>query len=314
MGGNSAPAFDAVGDSDDLSESLGVSDDGETETDLTYQEAVEQGRKLVQTAERDEQNRIKDDSTRWALGDLMVSMWPRVERTKEEASLIQEKLYRFAIAIDYKPAMIKDWYYVAQQWPPGTRVADKSFAQHSKLRSRSDKGWALLGIHQGADSDAESLKHLNQAQIRKVEKVLQSIEALDDETSAVLDAVVGRLTPKSQRPAKKIIQALRAKEKQARIEAEKWRKRKSPLVAVYEHQAFLLSAAARTQALVEFSEEYTTQAERDYIRKVIEGTVYVNQLALDELLDILNEPVSSEREAVIVDAQDAVVKKQLETG
>ena len=281
---------------------------------MDYLEAVERGRKLVDAADKDEKNRITDDATKWALGDLMVSLWPRVRETKEEASAIQEELLTFAKEIGYNPAMIKDWFYVAEQWPSDTRVRDRSFAQHSKLRSRTDKGWALLGIHPGSDEDLEPVKHLNQGQLRKLEKVLQAIEALDGESSAVLDAIVGKLRPKVQPKAKKIIGALRAKEKQARIDAENWRKRKSALSVVYEHQAFLLNSAARTQALVDFASECRAQAERDYLRKVIEGTVYVNQRALEDLLDILNEPVDETRDALDVESAPLRPRQQLAAG
>lgn len=279
--------------------------------DQAYLDSVVKAKKILAEADRDDKNRVKDDGTKWALGDLMVELWPRKDGTKEEASAIQEQLLSFAQEINYSPAMVKDWYYVSEQWPPAERVLGKSHAQHSKLRSRVDKGWALLGIHPGSDDGLEPLKGLNQGQIRKVEKVLQAIDALDGESSAVLDAVVKRLTPKMQKPANKIITALRSREKQAKLEAEAWRKRRSALAVVYEHQAFLLNAAARTQALVDFAAELQAQGDRDYLRKVIEGTVFVNQKALEDLLDVLYAPVNEKPDALDVDSEIVRQRQQL---
>jgi hypothetical protein len=270
-----------------------------------YDDFVAEAKVLLTTARFDQHGRVKDDVTRWALGDLMVEMWPRRDGTKEEATQIQKELHQFATEIGVNHGMLKDWYYVAEQWPTEDRVAEKSFAQHSKLRGRADRGWALLGIAQGDQEDLEPLKNLNQTQIRKVEKVLQAIEQLDGASSAVLDAVVTRLKPIQRGKARTIIAALRQREKQARKEAAEARNRKSPIAIVFTYQADLLAAAARAQALVELVEGLRTQPERDYVRTVIEGAVYVNQRALEDALDALDQPAPADSDVIDADSKDA---------
>lgn len=264
-----------------------------------YKQIVAEARLLIAGATKDDEGRIKDDAVRWALGDLMVEMWPRTERTSAEASEIQAELVKFARDVEYKHSMLKDFYYVAEQWPPQSRINGESFARHSKLRGRADKEWALLGIDRRAQEELEPLQGLSQSQIRKVEKVLEAINRLDGESSQVLDAVVHRLKPRVRSKAKGIIAALRSRERQARVEAEAKRKAKSPLAIIFEYQSHLLGAAARAQALVEFVQSLQTQTERDYVRTVIEGTVYVNQKSLEDVLDALEEEEGTEDEDVI---------------
>jgi len=262
-----------------------------------YQSAVMQARAMIAAAAKDEGGRIKDDDVRWSLADLMLALWPRVARTKEEASEIQRKLARFANDVGYKLSMLKDFYYVAEQWPPDQRVPGKSFAQHSKLRGRGDKAWALLGLAPPGE-DREVLEGLTKSQIRKVEKVLEAIDGLDDSSSAALDAVVSRLRPKARSKGRAIISALRMREKEARQKAEAMRKVRSHAAIVFDYQSHLLGASARAQGLAELIEELKTQEEKDYVRSVIEGTVFVNQSALEAVLDALDEPPRPYAEAI----------------
>jgi hypothetical protein len=272
---------------------------------------VAAARALIDGASKDENGRIKDDDVRWRLADLMLELWPRVDGTKDEASAIQDSLTRFANDVGYKQSMLKDFYYVALQWPPEQRVPGKSFAQHSKLRGRADKAWALLGLKPIPGDDLAPLQGLNKAQIRKVEKVLEAIDALDGESSAVLEAVVSRLKPKPRTKGRAIIAALRAREREVRVEAEKMRRAKSRLAIVFEYQSHLLGAGARAQGLVELIEELSTQEERNYVRSVIEGTVFVNQRALEEVLDALDGPVSEVTGAIDVNSEEERIRKAL---
>lgn len=275
-----------------------------------YQAAVVEARVLIESAAKDDRGRIKDDDVRWRLADLMIELWPRAEGTKEEATVIQRSLSKFAHDVSYNPSMVKDFYYVGEQWPPGQRVSGKSFAQHSKLRGREDKAWALLGLNPSPAEDLASLEGLNKGQIRKVEKVLEAIDALDAESSAVLDAVVGRLKPKPTK-ARAIVAALRSKEKAVRQQAENLRKAKSPLAIIFDYQSHLLGAGARAQGLVELIQGLRSQAERDYVRTVIEGTVYVNQTALEDVLDALDEPASEHADSIEAQSEEARIRKAL---
>lgn len=274
------------------------------------QHHVVQARDLIDQAAKDQDGRIKDDEVRWALGDLMVSIWPRRDNTKEEASAIQAELARFAIEVGYKASMLKDFFYVAEQWPQEERSSGASFAQHSKLRGRADRGWALLGIDKNPEDMAEAVRGLTKAQIRKVEKVLKSISDLEGESADMLAALVAQLKPGARSKARSIIAALRQREKQARQDAEALRKAKSPLALVYEYQSHLLGAGARAQAMVEFIGALRSQEERDYVRRVLEGTIFVNQKALEDALDAIDEPLK-EDDALEVSSEELKRRAEL---
>ena len=275
-----------------------------------YEAAVGEARRLIASAGKDDKGRIKDDEVRWLLGDLMVQLWPRRDKSRDEAAAIQAQLREFARDVGYNLSMLKDFFYVAEGWPPERRVKGKSFAQHSKLRNRDDKAWALLGLDPSPADDLEPLKGLNKSQIRKVEKALSAIEALGDESAEVLNAVVARLSPKAKRKARSIIAALRLKEKEARAKAEALKNAKSPTSIIFDYQSQLLGSAARAQGLADLIDQLETQEEKDYVRQVVEGTVYVAQTAFEEILDAL-ERSPSDRDFIETDGVAEAVRKKL---